>query len=406
MITLVKTTLKLLFRNVAFWCFLLITPLISLLIMNLNHNYQVATNDNENYEIVELQEGEKVSYYGTTSYAVKVYDACGSRLSNDLLNDLASVGMYKFCRVGFEGKTFEDYQECVKKDAYNDRMGAAIYIPEDFDERLYKGEKDTIMTSVISDDERTELFLDDMELTLGQMIAAGDAETFEKLRNDTPAKEIVAVPEKGEIVLTTEQSNEKMEIGYAMAFLTMGFVFCGIFVAHTAITEQKNLVHTRIMLTGDRYGLYFVSKFVVSFIVSLMLTVIVAVGLVFVDIGGLGVSKPMLVLIVFLLGVVESALSLLLGIVSGEIMSSNFVAFTLWALSSCLSGLYFPLDDTTKLIKALSFLMPQKWFMSSVDMFYTQDNNVYFVLLCITVAYLILILSIGSVGLKLRKQYE
>ena len=406
MITLVKTTLKLLFRNVAFWCFLLITPLISLLILNINADSYMASGVNENYDIVELQDGDKVSYYGTAFYAVKVYDASHSRLSDDLLKDLASVGMYKFCRLDFAGRTYEDYLEGVSKDAYNDRMGAAVYIPENFDELLYKGDKDTLKISVISDDERTELFINDMELTMGQMIASGDAETFEKLREGTPDKEIVSVPEKGEVVLTTDQSNEKMEIGYAMAFLTMGFVFCGVFVAHTAITEQKNLVHTRIMLTGDRYGTYFVSKFIASFIVSLMLTVIVAVGLVFVDIGGLGINKPMLVLIVFLLGLVESSLSLLLGILSGEIMSSNFVAFTLWAFSSCLSGLYFPLDDTTTMIKALSFLMPQKWFMNGIDMFYTQDNNAYFVLLCITVAYLILILSIGSVGLKLRKQYE
>ena len=329
MITLVKTTLKLLFRNVAFWCFLLITPLISLLILNINADSYSAAGVGEKYDIVELQNGDKVSYYGTAFYVVKVYDASGSRLSGDLLNDLAPIGMYKFCRVDFKGKTYEDYKVEVKNDAYNDRMGAAMYIPENFDELLYKGDKDALKISVISDDERTELFINDLKLTMGQMIAAGDAETFEKLREGAPDKEMISVPEKGEVVLTTEQSNEKMEIGYAMAFLTMGFVFCGVFVAHTAITEQKNLVHTRIMLTGDRYGTYFVSKFIASFIVSCMLTVIVSVGLVFVDIGGLGINKPMLALIIFLLGLVESSLSLLLGILSGEIMSSNFVAFTL-----------------------------------------------------------------------------
>lgn len=70
-----------------------------------------------------------------------------------------------------------------------------------------------------------------------------------------------------------------------------------------------------------------------------------------------------------------------------------------------LAGLYFPLDDTTKALKALSYLMPQRWFMDASELLLTGDKSAYSMVLCVTVAYLVAIISIGGVGLKFKK-YE
>ena len=60
----------------------------------------------------------------------------------------------------------------------------------------------------------------------------------------------------------------------------------------------------------------------------------------------------------------------------------------------------------SRLIKALSSLMPQKWFLDATEMIFVGDNKAYLVLLCVTLAYLVLALSLGGVGIKVRNGEE
>ena len=50
-------------------------------------------------------------------------------------------------------------------------------------------------------------------------------------------------------------------------------------------------------------------------------------------------------------------------------------------------------------------MMPQKWFLDATEMMMVRDNRVYFMVLCVTVAYMIVTVSLGSVGIK-YKNYE
>ena len=84
-------------------------------------------------------------------------------------------------------------------------------------------------------------------------------------------------------------------------------------------------------------------------------------------------------------------------------MSSNYAVFAVWSISALLAGLYFPLDDTSAALKALSNLMPQRWFMKAAEMLFVGDKNVYSMVICITVAYLVVVMSIGSIGLKVKR---
>ena len=116
-----------------------------------------------------------------------------------------------------------------------------------------------------------------------------------------------------------------------------------------------------------------------------------------------GISKLSFFWVIFLLGLIFSTLSLLLGILIGDVMSSNYAAFAIWSISALLAGLYFPLEDTTKALKTLSYLMPQKWFMNAAEMLLVQDKGAYSMLLYVTAAYLIVIISLGSVGIKIKR---
>ena len=116
-----------------------------------------------------------------------------------------------------------------------------------------------------------------------------------------------------------------------------------------------------------------------------------------------GISKLSFLGIIFLLGLIFSAVSFLLGILLGDVMSANYAVFSLWSISALLAGLYFPLDSTSAVLKAISYLMPQKWFLKASEMLLVGDKGAYSMVLYVTVAYLIVIISVGSIGLKMKR---
>ena len=135
----------------------------------------------------------------------------------------------------------------------------------------------------------------------------------------------------------------------------------------------------------------------------LLQTGVLAVCLSFVPGLDLGMSLPVFLLIVFLLGLIFGTFSMLTGILFGDIISSNYAAFAVWSVSAMLSGLLFPIDDSSSMLRSISYLMPQRWFLDASKKLLAGISGALPILTAATAAYLIIIISIGSVGLKIRK---
>ncbi len=417
MTELVKISLKLLLRNKGFLFFLIVTPILSTFILNLKMEHTVYSDGSGKEEIVELKDyTENAVYMGNTSACIiKVYDASNSELSEYVLNQMAGTGMFSVCRGDVSGLTEKEVDETAKKDAFEDRAGMLLYLKADFDKAVLAGNwEQGIKLYAVSEDERQELFkteLTDVFARIKQVQSlVGDditlmLEELTDIQDKMPEKKVVNLAGKEEVALTEQQVNQRTQIGYAFAFITLGFLFCGVCVAHSVIEEQNNKVFTRIMLSKINRGDYFISKFVVAFVISVMQTLVLAVCLSIIPGLDVGMNIPSFLFIIFLLGLIFSTLSLLLGVVLGDIMSSNYAVFSIWSISALLAGLYFPLDDTTKALKTLSYLMPQRWFMDASELLLVGDKGAYSMVLCVTVAYLIVIISVGGVGLKI-KRYE
>ncbi len=418
--TLVKTSMKLLLRTWGFWFFLLITPFLSTVILKTNFDSSAAY-ESSGYDelsgsrIRELEMvDQKVAYFGGKGECViKVYDAADSDISGYFLEKLADRGLFRICRVNLtdreicpEPLTGEALKEQIETDGFRDRMGAAIYLSPDFDQLVKEGKTGEALTIyVLSEDSRVEVLEQDVKGQLAEMQKLGyDLTALKEADSQLPVKKVVAVSVgEGGIVLDTKQTNQKTQMGYAFAFMTLGFVFCGIFVAHTSIREQKNGVYTRINLTKTGTMKYFISKFITSFFVSVMLTAVMGICSLFLDIDDMGMNRGTFLLLIFMIGMIFSSLSMLVGILIGEVMTANIAAFAIWCMSSLFSGLYFPLNGASAGVKALSSVMPQTWFLKGVEKIFVGDNSAYFMLICIAAAYLIINLSLGCLGLKLRR---
>ena len=417
MISLIKTSIKLLLRNKGFLFFLLVTPILSAVILNLKLDQEngVYQDEKEIHSIIELKNCTKKAVYqgDTSAFIVKVYDASGSELSDYVLNAMSETGMFSICRCDVSDMTEDEVANQAKKDAYDDRAGALLYLKDDFDQAVLSGDWAAGMQIYdVSEDERQELFETELagqleQIKQVQMATDGDSKTvvemLDSIATELPEKKIVSLAGKDDIELTTKQTNQKSQIGYAFAFITLGFLFCGVCVAHTVIEEQNNKVFTRVMLSKVTGREYFFSKFVVAFMISLMQTLVLGICLLLMKNVDFGMHIGIFLFVIFLLGVIFSTLSLMLGVLMGDVMSSNYAVFAIWSISALLAGLYFPLDDTTQVLKALSSLMPQRWFLNACEMLLVGDKSAYSMLLYVTVAYLIVIISVGSVGIKMKK---
>ncbi|MBO5054882.1 MAG: ABC transporter permease [Lachnospiraceae bacterium] len=415
MISLIKMSIKLLLRNKGFLFFLIATPAVSSFILNMKVDHAVYTDSGNTPAIIELDDcTEKAVYVGDTSaFIVKVYDASLSELSEYVLEKIAETGMFSVCRCDVSDRAEEEILAQAKKDAFDDRAGMLLYLKKDFEQAVLKGNWESGMQLyAVSEDERQTLFEAELENVLMQikqvqMLAGENSKEIivmlKAITEGMPEKQIVSLAGKKDIRLTDEQINQKTQIGYAFAIITLGFLFCGVCVAHTVIEEQNNKVFTRMMLSRVSEREYFFSKFVVVFAISIMQTLVLSACLSVIKDVDFGINRWSFLLVIFLLGLIFSTLSLLTGVLIGDVMSSNYAVFSIWSISALLAGLYFPLDDTGAALKTLSYLMPQRWFMKVSEMLLIQDRGAYSMLLYVTGAYLIIIISLGSVGLKMKR---
>lgn len=417
MFTLVKMNLKLLLRNKGFLFFLIVTPIISTFILSIKTEHSIYVDNLDKKVVLELKDyKEKAVYVGdTSSCIIKVYDDSNSKLSEYVLNQMAGMDMYSICRADVSGLTEKEIDDAANRDAFDDRVGMILYLKADFDKAVLSGDWINGMKLYgVSEDERQELFISDIseEFTKIKKIQAskGDdieviIDTLTEMQNMLPEKKVVNFAGKETIELTETQTNQYTNIGYAFAIITLGFLFGGVCVAHSVIEEQSNRVFTRITLTKVKLRDYFASKFVLVLMISVMQTLVLGICLCLIPGLDMGMSIISFLVIIFLLGLILSTLSLLIGVIVGDVMSSNYATFTVWSVSALLAGLYFPLDATTKALKTLSYLMPQRWFMDATKLLIVGDKSAFSMILCVTVAYLIVIISVGSVGLKI-KRYE
>ena len=412
MISIIKSTLKLLFRNIVFWIFLIAMPVLSTLMLSLQAENFGARDVSERDEIIDIVGvNERAAYFGVSSkYVIKVYDASCSELSEYMLTGLAQSGIITVVRVKTPDITEAEVNEHVSFDGYNDFVGADLYLNKDFDEYVLNGDSDKALTVyILSDDERVEILESEIKMFMGQVSNAlliGESRDVLKnlnaMHDSLPEKETVLIDSEGQ-ALTNRQLDQKALMGYAFAFMTLGFVFGGVLIAYTVINEQKNMVLTRIKLSQLTDSKYFAAKFICGAIVSFMITGVTSIAALSVDSEKMGMSRIGFFIMIFFLGLIFCSISLMIGILFADVMSATVAAFVVWVLSSLLSGLYFPLDSASKAIKSMSYMMPSKWFLDVTEMLMVKDSNVYFMILCITVAYLIVTLGLGSIGVKIKK---
>ena len=132
---LLKMNIKLLLRNKGFLFFLCVTPIVSAIILGIKSDYAIHNEEILEVHITELEQITDRAVYvsDTSAFTVKVYDGSKKELSEYVLMELAKSGMFSICRCDVRGMTEEEVLAQAKKDAFDDRAGALLYLKEEFD---------------------------------------------------------------------------------------------------------------------------------------------------------------------------------------------------------------------------------------------------------------------------------
>ena len=409
---MMKATLKILLRKKGFLFFLVIVPLLSLALLNLNMNTTAHSQEYE--ETIEEMNGAKEQIVYSRDYSrmpVVAFDASGSELSDDLLNRLVKTGIFQIYRIDAADMSKADLKENMDWHISKNNVSAFLYLSADFDEAVLTGEaEDGIRIYQTDVDKREELLCTSVENRLQTMVSCGKIENGDKegllellqqKEENVPVKTVKTVGSVEADALSTKQQAQLDTIGYSLIFLTLGYVFLGVFISSVAIEERKNKVYSRIQMSRASQADYILAKFLVSIMTVVIQTIIIGIGMEVIVRTDFGIGRMDYLILVFLMGLIFCSMTMCIGMMSNNSMNANYIAFTIWCITCTMSGLCFPLDKTNTILQKASDIMPQKWVVHVSEMLMNHNSMSYVTMLSVTLAYLLMIASVGLVGMRL-----
>lgn len=413
--TMFKANAKLLLRNKGFVCCILFLPLLTLLWLAIPLEYPIeSVGDN----IIEVEEGERILLPMVgLELSIKVYDASGSRSSQYLLDGLLDTGSYSVYREKVTDKTITQIKEEAITTANRSNIGIQLYLPIDFEERILNGEyKEAILVLKSNEDERIPLLYENLNRLMGKMVEISHIEpstnknsiqSYHELleeRDGNTRSRVEIVSTKNSRVITAKERHQKENFGYTISFLSLSSLLIGVFITGIFLKEKEYQVLRRITLTKTKIAGYGLSKIILIIPTTILQTGIYLLGLNTFVKAEIGVSNSEFALMAFGIGITFQLLSITLGTLFDNILTVNYVAFFVWVFTSTLSGLYFPVEKASTMIKTLSYLMPQSWCIRFFDGIKGEKTGIYAMFILIMLAFCIVFLSIGTLGLKITEK--
>lgn len=389
---MLKSNLKLLFRNKASIFLFLLIPLASALILK-----------------IPLEKDNSETAVFKTS--VTVFDNSKSELSKELINLLKSNSSFKITVYEGSVKDLNSAKEKAVSIANRTPTNGFIYIPSDFSDAVIKGNNENLINVFTTGtDERIKLLENNINMILSRFnlystVAKGDKMVFQQLMKkasqDKTEEKLISVA-KGERALNSAEKSQISNFGYLVAIMSITLMFSGNFIASIFIEEKNNRVLKRIMLTKSsifNYGMVKVYVAIAALIVQIAMIAISIKLFVRVD---TGMNIFEISILILGLGLIFNTLSIALGAIFESLSNSNYLTFFITTITALMSGLYFPLDITPKWMQNTALIMPQRWVVKTAEQILLGTNQWSIVFGMVVIAYMALFLSIGFLGLKLN----
>ncbi|MBQ1412077.1 MAG: ABC transporter permease [Clostridia bacterium] len=402
--TMTKTNCKLLLRSIGFLLCVVLLP------VGASALHMVQTSDNyadAHGGVAQIGNMDSTVIMDTNHVSVLFVDAAKDELSELLLQSLAAED---WCSVGHyrSDPLSPDELKALVQDTYDRSfMAGVVYIPDDFSEKLMKGENPSLVILNGEKDGRFDLLKSKINANLSviagcalsaenQSQAVSSAKTaFENLPS------VHTVVTGNSHALTETQMNQLRDIGYAVAVLSLAFVLTGCFVANLVVTESDNKSLLRIEMSGVTMIKYVASKTLTAVMVTLLQTAVVAAATaVFVG-TDVGIPFGSYLLLIGMMGLIYNWMALVFGLFFQNTTFAVYASFGVWVFSNLLAAVYFDFVTLPDWWEKLSLLMPQKWVMITAEMLMKGQNGAYTNYFIASAAFLLVILTAGYLAARL-----
>lgn len=384
-----KTSAKLIIRNKAFLVIGILIPFFATMLMQLWYRMPSTTQTDQYTNLADMD--EQIAYHiDFNCLPVKFYDTVGDASSEKFCKALGEAGLFQIFRTDCSSATEEQIRASYEKTALEDRVGAIV---------VYRENKEECQLFSVGQDERFSHF----ETCFNQLLSIPEA--VERVIANASA-----AGRSSDMVLVSVENNDSIEFdqvrefSYCLAIASLAFIFGGVMILNTVMTEKKDNVYSRILLSRASKRSYLLSKLILSFGLTLLQTIVMTISFVFVISVKLNVTTLQFFVIFFLQGLIFNLLSLAAGLFYNSMAASSVIAFTMWSISALISGTYFDISGASDLFQKLSLLMPQRWAMFSVSRFINGNLSGYSLIFCATAAYLVIIFVLGLLGMKLSEE--
>lgn len=412
-VTMIKMNLKLLLRNKGYLAFLFILPILSVIMLNVDNVNTMNAVENA-YVIKELSnDNEEILTVSNSKMNIMVYDSSNSVLSDYVLQELAKTGSYHIYRYKEKGIDLSKAREKALDTANHNVIGAVIYIPDTFEKEILKGNDSNMVVFEATGDGRIELLKNNIAVYLQSVYLYAEETGYDKAAltklltlsaGSEASKEIVSIEVGDTLNLSAKQQSDSSSIGYSISFLTISFLFSGVFIAATVVDERQYRVYNRFVLSNASMGSYGLVKIIMVLLTVLMQTGIIAVGIKLLVKADFGIPFISYLFLIFCLGMILNLFSVVIGVLTNNVLTSNYIVFLVWCLSCLIAGLYFPLDGASKWWARASMLMPQRWVVKASEMIMAEKSGVYAMFILVVLSFLLVITSVGLMGIKMRRR--
>ncbi|AFA49935.1 ABC transporter permease [Acetobacterium woodii] len=411
---MVKANLKLLFRNKGYLSLVILLPILSAGLLSLQLGDTVSMKDDSSYMVQNIEDrAQNITSIENTKLLVKIYDNSNTTLSDYIAQELAGSGIFRVFRYNREGVDRQSARAESIDSAGKSNIGAVVYIPEDFETKLLSGGTGDLSIMEITNDGRNDLLNSQVNTYLNFMMQAAASTDYDKSALDTLlselkvgklSKQIESVEVRNNITLTSLQNRQSTRIGYSIAALTIGFLFCGIFIADIIVKERNNKVYNRIFLSKASMLNYILAKMSMIVLTVAIQTAILAMVIPILVNTDFGIPFSSYLFLVFGLGLCISTLSVVIGTMVSNTMNATYAVFGIWIVSNIMAGLYFPISNAAQWWLKASLLIPQRWVILASEMLMTGARGVYLMYTLIVACCLFVLMASASIGILIAKK--
>ncbi|MGL6107787.1 ABC transporter permease [Romboutsia sp.] len=323
------------------------------------------------------------AFGGNYSYKVGVMDKDNSYISKDIINTINKIDNIEVTNINEK-----DYKTLL----ISHQIEMAIIIDKGLQQRILEHQQDEVhIKSINNSDFKAILTLIVKsrieELTLMARESNKDINKLKSI-NETYTKE----SPQYKLNLTNK---EHISINNSIGIVIMIIFITGINITNFLIEDEENNTKARILASGIRPWKYYLSMFIVFYIISSVSSVIYYFMCIILNVSFNMQNSYNFLLIMLLINFTSVALSLL--IVS--FTSSRYIATTvniLLVVPSCmLSGLFWDFNVMPNYLQQIGNMIPLRWSYLCIELLQKHDNLIYvksyiFGMILTSIAFLVL----------------